>query len=454
MMNVIKSDPHYQHNLEMLESRERGQKFQVKKGKLILITGIWEKICYFFNRSQIQNTVKEVISKTIRQIDSDNYGVDKTKKLFFETLKPLSLEVYDRGKICAKTLETIADSKLNEASKCLSSKINSVKLAVKLGVDFIPVEEGNNGTYFGRDRFRKIQVVFKPADEESSSENCGKLTSKIKKVLFTLFPWLKTHTNLYRENACLNEVGASLVDQHLKTNLIPETVIEEFESEQFEGAGVQNKKGSCQEFVPGMRMAQEVLGLPSFGFFGFWKRSLQKLWMYLFASIQPKVFNFSQHQKAAIIDFITGNQDGHMNNFLVNEKRVVVIDQGLSFPFEPPATPLSSINQYTWKYLAGADKVFDKDTNKVLLKQLNKTSGLFDALRKKMGEKGFTQAQEVFMQRRIDIVKQVILQGKSIEYLGSITSEDDFIRAEEELKIGSSLPNAASNLFQDSPQYS
>lgn len=358
--------------------------------------------------------------------------MDESTKLFFQTLKPLSLSVYDRGEISTNIARRLSGSiELDASNQKLADKVESVRFAVRLGVDFTPVEEGNNGTYFGRNRFGEIQLVFKPSDEESTSPNCQKISSRIKKVFFKLFPWLETHSNLHRRNAYMNEVGASVVDKYLGFGLVPEIIFEQF-------AGLTKKKGSCQLFVPDMEMAQEALGLPSLDFAGFLKRPLQKLWMSLFGSSEPGVMNSTQLEKIAIVDFFTGNQDGHLNNFLIGAGKVAMIDLGLSFPFEPPTTLMSSINQY----LAGADGTF-KDP--LLIDKLDHT-GLFTFLKEIMTDEdeegrqffGFKDDQEAFMLRRVEIVKAVIAQGKSIAYLGSIITEEDFQCAEKELKIFSS----------------
>lgn len=428
----------------MLTSRERGQRFRVnKEGELVKLSGFWNKFDYFFNRSKIQSAVKDAITNTVSQINNFEDQKEAIETLFFKTLTPLSSRVYDRGALTQQMAyylspelqKTKENYTTNQTSaKELALKVEKVRLAVNLGTDFKPCDEGHNGTYFGRDRLGTKMVVFKPSDEESLSANSPKLIAKIKQLFFKVFPCLKLHNNIKREYAYLNEVGAGKVDQILGFGLVPMTKLETFESEQF--SGETEKKGSCQLFVNNATMAQVDLELPSFDFFLFWKRFVQKLWLKWFGDKMPTIMDQDQLEKLAIFDFITGNQDRHLNNLLVKEKKAVAIDNGIAFPYKA-TTLVSTGTQYFWKHLPEAKKPFSEESNK-WIKKLEDQEAFFDQLKNVMQDEeinGFDDEQQKQMEKRILILQAVLTQKKSIKYLGSIKTKEDFKRAYKELKL-------------------
>ena len=56
-------------------------------------------------------------------------------------------------------------------------------------------------------------------------------------------------------------------------------------------------------------------------------------------------------------------------------------------------------------------------------------------LMKDGGTIGFDQSQKQFMRNRIEILRAVVQQGKSIQYLGEIKYAEDFERARSELGL-------------------
>jgi hypothetical protein len=431
------------HNLDVLSNRARGQRFMVnKEGRLAPLTSLSDKIYYFFFKAKVQGAVKKVITETVQLIVPKSPDID-LKKLFFKTLRPLSENVYDRARISNAVIKAIGPASANRAKEGqtplqeLAERVNEVKFAIKLGVDFEPVSEGHNGTYFGRNYLGTRLVVFKPSDEESTSARSPKLVSKLKGILFKVFPFLKTHSNIKRDCAYLNEIGASRVNEYLGFDLVPVTSLETFKSQKFVGS--LEKKGSCQMYVENTKMMQEAIGLPDFTPFFSLRRCVQKLWLALFGKSVPQLFSPFQLEKLAIIEFLTGNQDGHLNNLMVQKtgkkfQKLVAIDYGLSFPAWHPDRFIAPINQYHWKYLPGRDQSFTIPFDEL---KLDDPENLFQILEQEMTDEdssGFDENQKETMRERIEILKAVITQRKPLAYLGNIQTKDDFIRVQEELK--------------------
>lgn len=439
-MNPIQALPNtrqiYQDNLNTLSTRARGQKFIVDmNGRLKVVSSIYDRLRYFFFKGVEQYRVKKTISKSLSKIDLSLSDANDIETLFFKTLKPLSGRVYSRKKLSPKLITHLRGTEQSEAVDELARRVAEVRFAVKLGVDFLPVSEGNSGTYIGRDYQKKRLVVFKPFNEEGSSLKSPKLASKIKGLFFKIFPCMRSHLNVKRECAYLNEIGASTVDKFLDLNLVPETRLVTFKSEKFEEED--EKKGSCQLFVQNGKMLQNLIGLPSFHYTSFLKRPLQKLWLMLFGSQKTTAITDEDLIKLAIIEFLTGNQDGHTNNQLFNGIKLYAIDYGLAFPSAHPEGVFSTVNQYHFAYLPGAKKNFNKD-HKALIQKLDEPDELFEQLSEDMTDEdvtGFDEDQKQFMEERIQILQAAIAQGKSIQYLGQIKYACDFERARQELGI-------------------
>ena len=428
----------HQQNLKVLFNRSRGQKFMVNKdGELEEISGLISKIYYFFFRKIEQSNVEKAITKALTSLDVSSSDISAVKDLFFRTLRSMSERVYNRGKLSLDLISRLKKQKVKLFNP-LENRVEDVRFALKLGVEFESVSEGHNGTYYGRDYTGKRLVVFKPYDEESSSFNSPKVVSKIKGLIFKIFPFLRTHKNIKRDCAYLNEIGASLVDRHLKLGLVPNTSMETFESTRFEGGDA--KKGSCQSYIENTEMMQKVIGLPSFKGTSILKRVFQKLWLFMFGDSIDAPYEISDLKKLAVIEFLTGNQDGHTNNQLIYRNKIHAIDYGLAFPDRPAENCFSTINQYHFTFLPGAKNTFQK-TDSALIRGLGDTKQFFLELEAHMTDGdtvGFDQNQKEAMKERIEILKAVVAQGKSIEYLGNIKYASDFERAREELGINPS----------------
>ncbi len=424
-------------NLSQITSREQGRIFRVnKQGKLVEIKGFYHRLYYFFFRDKVQKRVKAAVSLSLTAIDSQSTQVPAIKSLFFERLSRLSEQVFDRSCIPTQIIKQLRPVKSNGNGSTLAKRVEEVRFAVSLGVDFQRVSEGQCGTYYGRDYKGSRLVVFKPYDEESSSMNSQKVSSRIKSVMFTIFPFLRTHKNIKRDCAYLNEIGASRADRYLGLGMIPETELVTFESEQFSGSDP--KKGSCQLYVENTVMMQKKVGLPSFDV-PILKRLLQKLWMILFGERVAPPCTLTDLKKWAIIDFLTGNQDGHLNNQLWGQRGVTLIDYGLSFPSRPSDGFISSVNQYHFAHLQGAEENF-KMEDRGLIHKLRHPASFISELTEAMTDGttgGFDQAQIDALNERIQILCAVIDQGKSIRYLGNIKYAEDFERAKQELNIPS-----------------
>jgi len=357
--------------------------------------------------------------------------------LFFETLKPLSRNIYSRGECISNEIEEVLAPELQTNQTSLPEyaiKVEKVRLAVKLGVEFESIAEGHNGSYFGLDRFGKKMVVFKPFDEEGASENSPKTISKIERILKRIFPKVSPNGNINRDQCYLNEVGASAVDAFISLNVVPITKLETFTSNAFSG-DTKEKLGSCQLFVEGTKSGERAFRIPSY-----LSHFLKKVYLRVFEGKLSNVLDQDRFEKMVILDFLIGNQDRHLKNLLVEGKSAVAIDNGLSFPNKKPDNIFSLRHQYYWRHLPQAKKTFSEDSKGRLdkIKTQDERQKLFQLLQDTMkdGETcGFNEEQKREMVERMEMLEAVIEQGKPISYLGEIRTQEDFDRVRKELNL-------------------
>jgi len=160
-------------------------------------------------------------------------------------------------------------------------------------------EEGVNGTYFLKDKSGSNLAVFKPQDEEASSENNPKKnTPDFKSAL---------PNGILAGEAAAREVAAHLLDRE---NLygVPKTQLVKITHE-FNGTELRSKIGSLQEFIENDGSSDD---------FGY------------------RSFPVSEVHKIGILDIQILNVDRHAGNVLVrkraNSVTLTPIDQGFSLP--------------------------------------------------------------------------------------------------------------------------
>ena len=146
--------------------------------------------------------------------------------------------------------------------------VESVKVAIELGVHPRRISQGSSGSYFARNSDGKVVGVFKPKDEEPYASRNPKWTKWIHR---NLFPCFFGRQCLIPNLSYVSEAAAYVLDTRLRTDLVPYTDIVYFSSKSFhhdfwdrsayyrKGKPLPAKIGSFQIFLKGYKDANLFL---------------------------------------------------------------------------------------------------------------------------------------------------------------------------------------------------
>lgn len=108
--------------------------------------------------------------------------------------------------------------------------VESVKVAIELGVHPKMISQGSSGSYFARNSDGKVVGVFKPKDEEPYASRNPKWTKWIHR---NLFPCFFGRACLIPNLSYVSEAAAYVLDTRLQTHLVPYTDIVYLSSRSF-----------------------------------------------------------------------------------------------------------------------------------------------------------------------------------------------------------------------------
>jgi len=108
--------------------------------------------------------------------------------------------------------------------------VESVKVAIELGVHPKMISQGSSGSYFARNSDGKVVGVFKPKDEEPYASRNPKWTKWLHR---NLFPCCFGRACLIPNLSYVSEAAAYVLDSRLRTNLVPYTDIVYLSSKSF-----------------------------------------------------------------------------------------------------------------------------------------------------------------------------------------------------------------------------
>ena len=146
--------------------------------------------------------------------------------------------------------------------------VESVRVAIELGVHPKMISQGSSGSYFARNTDGKVVGVFKPKDEEPYASRNPKWTKWIHR---NLFPCFFGRACLIPNLSYVSEAAAYVLDSRLRTNLVPYTDIVYLSSKSFhydfwdKSAYYRKRKplpakvGSFQVFLKGFKDANLFL---------------------------------------------------------------------------------------------------------------------------------------------------------------------------------------------------
>lgn len=167
----------------------------------------------------------------------------------------------------AETLATDpdADSNPDRLSKLeFDDIVESVRVAIELGVHPKLISQGSSGSYFARNPDGKVVGVFKPKDEEPYANKNPKWTKWIHR---NLFPFAFGRACLIPNLSYVSEAAAYVLDSRLRTNLVPYTDVVSLSSKSFfydfwdrrafyrKKKPLPEKVGSFQVFLKGFKDA-------------------------------------------------------------------------------------------------------------------------------------------------------------------------------------------------------
>jgi phosphatidylinositol 4-kinase type 2 len=171
------------------------------------------------------------------------------------------------------TAETL-DNAMDEPSGDRISKfefdeiVESVRVAIELGIQPTLISQGSSGSYFARNTSGKIVGVFKPKDEEPYASKNPKWTKWIHR---NLFPFFFGRACLIPNLSYISEAAAYVLDNRLRTHIVPYTDVVTLSSKSFfydfwdrrahyrKGKPFPEKQGSLQVFLKGFKDANIFL---------------------------------------------------------------------------------------------------------------------------------------------------------------------------------------------------
>ncbi|MCJ1355964.1 MAG: phosphatidyl inositol kinase [Icmadophila ericetorum] len=133
--------------------------------------------------------------------------------------------------LTAETWNSDADASGTRMNKIqFDDVVESVKVAIELGVHPKMISQGSSGSYFARNSEGQVVGVFKPKDEEPYASRNPKWTKWIHR---NLFPCFFGRACLIPNLSYVSEAAAYVLDSRLQTNLVPYTDIVWLSSKSF-----------------------------------------------------------------------------------------------------------------------------------------------------------------------------------------------------------------------------
>ncbi|KAL8941566.1 MAG: hypothetical protein Q9216_002156 [Gyalolechia sp. 2 TL-2023] len=178
-----------------------------------------------------------------------------------EGMRPASAETLDS--------DYLTDNQGDRMTKVgFDDVVESVRVAIELGVHPKMISQGSSGSYFARNSDGKVVGVFKPKDEEPYATRNPKWTKWIHR---NLFPCFFGRECLIPNLSYVSEAAAYVLDSRLRTNLVPYTDIIYLSSKSFhydfwdrsnyyrKRKPLPAKVGSFQVFLKGFKDANVFL---------------------------------------------------------------------------------------------------------------------------------------------------------------------------------------------------
>jgi len=321
--------------------------------------------------------------------------------------------------------------------------VRQAEAAIDQGVDPVRIYQGSSGSYFVKNSQGKTIGVYKPKDEEPY----GRLNPKWTKWMHRICcPCCFGRSCLIPNQGYMSEAGASLVDQKLGLNVVPNTKVVKLASEAFNYLRIDREKSKAKKVVnehfPKVGRKFNRLGLPpKIGslqcFVENYKDAdfhLRKFETEPLDSETADSFQL-QFEKLVVLDYIIRNTDRGNDNWLIKYVKpreatehedaveasisVAAIDNGLAFPIKHPDSWRAY--PYHWAWLPCAKVPFSQETKDLLLPKvsdMNFVQDLCDDIQKlfrtdKGWDKSMFEKQMSVLRGQILNLSQALKDGKS-----------------------------------------
>ncbi|XP_012859637.1 phosphatidylinositol 4-kinase type 2-alpha [Echinops telfairi] len=326
--------------------------------------------------------------------------------------------------------------------------VQQAELAMERSIFPERIYQGSSGSYFVKDPQGKIIAVFKPKNEEPYGHLNPKWTKWLQKLCC---PCCFGRDCLVLNQGYLSEAGASLVDQKLELNIVPQTKVVYLASETFNYSAIDRVKSRGKrlalEKVPKVGQRFNRIGLPpkvgSFQLFvegykdaDYWLRRFE-------AEALPENTNrqlLLQFERLVVLDYIIRNTDRGNDNWLIkydcpmdssNSRdadwvvvkdpviKVAAIDNGLAFPLKHPDSWRAY--PFYWAWLPQAKIPFSQEIKDLILPKISDPNfvkdleeDLFDLFKKDPGfDRGQFHKQIAVMRGQILNLSQALKDNKS-----------------------------------------
>jgi len=295
--------------------------------------------------------------------------------------------------------------------------IRSTEEAIYSGILPERIYQGSSGSYFVRDKSKKVIGVFKPKNEEPYGHLNPKWTKWMHK---TCCPCCFGRSCLLPNQGYMSEAGASLVDEKLGLNIVPKTKVVRLSSSTFNYNTYDRAKARSKQFAtdrfPDSIGKHVKAGLPpKIGSFQLFVEGFKDAEYYLkeFETTPPPKETLNEFQflfeKLVCLDYITRNTDRGNDNWLIKYESAPIvegtaciehervsfceaaeedcegaenwslignpkislaaIDNGLSFPFKHPDS--WRLYPYHWAWLPYAKIPFSDRIKELVLPRLS-----------------------------------------------------------------------------------
>jgi len=280
--------------------------------------------------------------------------------------------------------------------------IKQAELAIDNGIYPQRIYQGSSGSYFVKNSEGKTIGVFKPKDEEPYGRLNPKWTKWMQKMMC---PCCFGRSCLIINQGYMSEAGASLVDQKLGLDVVPNTKVVRLASETFNYLRIDREKARAKRVVserfPKVGRHFNRIGLPpKVGSFQMFVENFKDADYYLrrFETEplpEPVISDFQfKFERLVALDYIIRNTDRGNDNWLIKyirppaseatslndesgenqedalpEVDVAAIDNGLAFPFKHPDSWRAY--PYHWAWLTYAKVPFSQRIRDLILPKLS-----------------------------------------------------------------------------------